>query len=151
MRKWLALSGLIIVLDQITKVAAGLWLTPNVPWAVMPFVNLTLVHNPGAAFSLFSGAGGWQRWMLSGVTVAVCLFLYRWLKRLERGERWSAAAIGAIIGGALGNFIDRLIRGHVVDFVDVYYGEYHWPIFNVADAAITVGAFALIIIAARSA
>ena len=150
MRSWLILSAAIIVVDQLSKVAAGAWLTLHSPVAVMPYVNLTLVHNPGAAFSIFSDAGGWQRWFLMGVTVAVCLFLYHWLKRLERGESGSAIAIAAIIGGALGNFIDRLVHGYVVDFVDVYYNGYHWPAFNVADAAITLGAAALIVIAARS-
>ncbi len=150
MRKWLALSGVIVAVDQFSKAAADAWLGLHAPVAVMPSVNLTLVYNPGAAFSLFSDAGGWQRWALLAVAVAVCVFLYSWLQRLERNEAWSAAAIAAIIGGAVGNAVDRLIYGHVVDFIDVYYGEYHWPAFNVADMAIMLGALALIVTAARS-
>ena len=150
MRKWLALSGVVVVLDQATKIAAGASLVPYAPVAVMPYLNLVLVHNPGAAFSLFSDAGGWQRWMLLAITAVVCVFLYHWLKRLGREETGSAAAIAAIIGGALGNAVDRLAYGHVVDFIDVYYGAYHWPAFNVADAAITIGALGLIVAAARS-
>ena len=147
--KWFVLSGAVIALDQLTKIIASAWLTLHVPVAVMPHLNLTLVHNPGAAFSLFGDAGGWQRWMLLGVTAVVCLFLYYWLKRLDRGETATIIAIAAIIGGALGNAVDRLLYGHVVDFIDLYYGEYHWPVFNLADAAITLGALALIVIAAR--
>ncbi len=150
MRKWLLLSGVIAALDQLSKVAASAWLTLHAPVAVMPYVNLTLVHNPGAAFSLFSDAGGWQRWALLGITVAVCLFLYHWLKGLGRRETGSAIAIAAIIGGALGNAIDRLVYGHVVDFIDVYYATHHWPAFNIADAAIVTGALGLLVIAARS-
>ncbi len=150
MRKWLALSGVIAAVDQLSKITANAALTLHEPVAVAPYFNLTLVYNPGAAFSILGDAGGWQRWALLGVTAAVCAFLYHWLKRLERDETWSAVAITLIIGGALGNAIDRLAYGHVVDFIDLYYGEHHWPAFNVADAAITAGAAALILIAARN-
>ena len=147
--KWYFLSGAVIALDQLTKIIASAWLTLHVPVAVMPHLNLTLVHNPGAAFGLFGDADGWQRWMLLGTTAVVCGFLYYWLKRLERGETPTIIAIAVIIGGALGNAVDRLLYGHVVDFIALYYGERHWPVFNLADAAITLGAFALIVIAAR--
>ena len=150
MRKWLALSGAIVSLDQASKVVAMNWLADGMPVTLLPGVNFVLVHNAGAAFSLLSEAGGWQRWLLLGIALVVSGFLYAWLVRLERSETGSAVAIAAIIGGALGNAIDRLVHGYVVDFIDLYYGEYHWPVFNVADAAITVGAAALIIIAAKS-
>ena len=150
MHKWLVLSGGVIVLDQLSKVAAVTLLTLHSPVAMAPYLNLTLVYNPGAAFSLLGEAGGWQRWLLLGVSVTVCLFLYHWLKKLEPGETVSAAAIAAIIGGAIGNSVDRLIYGYVVDFIDVYYNSHHWPAFNVADAAITMGAAMLIVMAARS-
>ena len=150
MRKWLALSGVIAAVDQLSKLVADSRLSLHDPVAIAPHLNLTLVYNPGAAFSVLGDAGGWQRWALLGVTVAVCAFLYHWLKRLEPGETWSAVAITAIIGGALGNAIDRLAYGYVVDFIDLYYGDYHWPAFNVADAAITAGAAALILIAAKN-
>lgn len=149
MRKWLALSGAIVVADQISKLVAGFWLAGGAPVAVMPSVNLVLIHNPGAAFSLLGEAGGWQRWVLSGVAIGVCWFLYRWLGCLGRGETGSAVAITAIIGGAVGNTIDRLVHGYVVDFIDLYYGAYHWPVFNVADMAITIGALTLIVMAVR--
>ena len=150
MRKWLGLSALVVVLDQAGKQVAGAMLTPHLPVAVAPFINLTLVHNSGAAFSLLSDAGGWQRWFLLSVTAVICLFLYHWLKHLDPDESIPSAAIALIIGGAAGNAFDRLVYGHVVDFVDVYYGEYHWPVFNFADAAITMGALALILDAVRS-
>lgn len=150
MRKWLTLSGVVVAADQLTKLAADAGLRLHEPVAVAPGVNLTLVYNPGAAFSFLAEAGGWQRWALLGVTLAACAFLYYWLKQLKPGETVPAAAITAIIGGALGNAIDRLAYGHVVDFIDLYYDAYHWPAFNVADAAITLGAAALILSAVRS-
>ena len=150
MRKWLTLSAVVAVLDQASKLAASEALTMHLPVAVIPHVNLTLVHNPGAAFSLFSDAGGWQRWVLLGITIAVCLFLYRWMNRLDRRELGSFVAISLIIGGAVGNAFDRLVYGYVVDFIDVYYGEYHWPVFNLADTAITVGVLSLMLVVARS-
>lgn len=150
MRKWLALSGVIAAVDQLSKIAANASLTLHEPVAVTPYFNLTLVYNPGAAFSILGDAGGWQRWALLGVTAAICAFLYVWLKRLESGETGAAAAITAIIGGAIGNAIDRLAYGHVVDFIDLHYGGYHWPAFNVADAAIIVGAAGLILLAFRN-
>ena len=150
MRKWLLLSGAVVVADQVSKLVATAWLSADVAVAVMPYMNLILVHNPGAAFSLLSEAGGWQRWGLSAVAVVVCLVLYHWLTQLERGETGSAVAVTAIIGGAVGNTIDRLAYGYVVDFIDLYYGEYHWPTFNVADMAITLGALTLILVVVRN-
>ena len=150
MRKWLYLSAVVIVFDQVSKIIAETMLMLHTPIAVMPHVNLTLVYNPGAAFSFLSQAGGWQRGVLLGISVVICLFLYHWLKRLEREEVGSAVSIALIIGGALGNAIDRLIHGQVIDFIDVYYNEYHWPVFNLADAAITMGALILIVVAIRS-
>lgn len=150
MHRWLALSVLIVAVDQASKLVASKMLTLHIPVEVVPYLNLTLVHNPGAAFSLFSEMGGWQRWVLLAVTFVVCVFLYSWLRRLDRSETMSSAAIALVIGGAVGNAFDRLAYGYVVDFIDVYYGKYHWPVFNVADAAITVGVLALVLAAARS-
>ena len=144
MRSWIALSFLIVVVDHATKFAAEHWLVLHAPVPLLPSFNLTLVYNTGAAFSLLADAGGWQRWFLIGVSLAVCALLWSWLVQLERGERVSAAGLALILGGAAANVIDRLFRGHVVDFLDVYYNGYHWPTFNVADACITVGALLIV-------
>lgn len=150
MRSWLVLSAVVVVIDQLSKLAASRWLVMYEPQAVLPQFNLTLVHNEGASFGLLSHAGGWQRWLFVVIAVAVCWYLYLWLGRLQRGEIVSAAGIALIIGGAAGNLIDRLFRGHVVDFIDLYYGAYHWPVFNFADSAITIGAVGLILFAVLS-
>ena len=144
MRNWLTLSFAIVVVDHATKLAADYWLAPYAPLPLLPSFNLTLVYNTGAAFSLLAGAGGWQRWFLIGVAFAVCALLWSWLVKLGPDERASAAGIALILGGAAANAIDRLFRGHVVDFLDVYYRGYHWPTFNVADACITIGALLIV-------
>ena len=142
---WFGLSLVIIVLDQITKIAADTYLTYHQPVPIIPFFNLTLAYNTGAAFSFLSDAGGWQRWFFTVLTIVISTVLVIWLLRLPREERWTAAALALILGGAIGNLMDRAIYGHVIDFLDVYYQHYHWPTFNVADSAITVGASILII------
>ncbi len=140
MLKFLWLSGLIIVLDQVTKYMASTLLIYYKPLAVTPMFNLTLMHNTGAAFSFLSDAGGWQRWFLSAVAIGVSVFLVIWLKRLTDTQKLQATALALILGGAIGNVIDRLWLGHVVDFIQVYYDEWYWPAFNIADSAITIGA-----------
>ncbi len=145
MLNWLWLSGLVIVLDQISKWLAERFLEPFVPVPVMPSFNLTLVYNKGAAFSFLSQAGGWQRWFFSGLAIAVSVFIILWLRRLHARDTWTAAGLSLVLGGAIGNLIDRLIYGHVIDFIDVFYSTYHFPTFNVADSAITVGATLLIV------
>ncbi len=145
MLNWLWLSGLVIVLDQISKWLAERFLEPFVPVPVMPSFNLTLVYNKGAAFSFLSQAGGWQRWFFSGLAIAVSVFIILWLRRLHARDTWTAAGLSLVLGGAVGNLIDRLIYGHVIDFIDVFYSTYHYPTFNVADSAITVGAALLIV------
>ena len=96
---------------------------------------------------LFAHEGGWQRWFFITIALVVCWYLYRWLQQLGVDNRLSASAIVLIIGGAVGNSLDRLLYGYVIDFIDVYYGVYHWPVFNLADSAITLGALMLVIIA----
>ncbi len=150
--KWLAVVLLIVLLDQISKGFAESWLLQGQPYPVMPSFNLTLWYNTGAAFSLLSEAGGWQRWFFIIVTVVVCGILWSLLKKLKPGEPgavMSAIGIVMIMGGALGNLVDRLFRGAVVDFLDVYYRSYHWPTFNIADIGITVGALMIIVVALR--
>ncbi len=146
MLRWLVLSGIIIILDQITKYFASALLEYHQPLPIIPFLNFTLMHNEGAAFSFLSDAGGWQRWFLSGLALSVSVFIVFWIRKLQSYERWHAIALALILGGALGNVIDRIRLGYVVDFVDVYYKTAHWPAFNVADSAITVGAGILIFV-----
>ncbi len=145
MLKWLWLSVLVIALDQLTKLWASSGLTYAEPVAVIPFFNLTLMHNTGAAFSFLSSAGGWQRWFFTVVALFVSVVIVLWLRRLEAAQRWLAAALALILGGALGNVWDRLVHGYVVDFLDFYYAQWHWPAFNIADSAIFIGAVMLLI------
>ena len=150
MLKWLWLSGLVIVLDQVSKWLMVSWLSLYESVAVMPFFNLTMAHNTGAAFSFLAQAGGWQRWFFVSFTAMICLGLFVWLKKLNVNAKLEAVAISLILGGALGNVIDRFYHGYVIDFLDVYYGSYHWPAFNIADSAIVIGAALLIIDSFRS-
>lgn len=145
MLKWTGLSGLVILIDQLTKWQAERVLDLHIPVPVMPSFNLTLVYNTGAAFSFLSDAGGWQRWFFSLLALAVCIFLLTWLARLDRSEKWTAIGLSLVLGGALGNLIDRLLYGHVIDFIQWYYQDYYWPTFNIADSAIFVGAGILMI------
>ena len=142
---WLAVAVLIVVLDLWTKNIATHSLTLYRPEALTSWLNLTLAHNYGAAFSFLSDAGGWQRWLFTGLASVVTIVLIVWLFRLPAREKMTAAALGLIIGGAVGNLIDRINHGYVVDFIDVYYGDWHWPAFNLADSAITCGVVLLLI------
>jgi len=145
MLKWLWLSVVVVVLDQATKYLASNELRFAVPVPVLPSFNFTLLHNTGAAFSFLSDASGWQRWFFVGTALAVSLVIVVWLWRMGKHEVWIGAALSLILGGAVGNVIDRINFGYVIDFVDLYYGQWHWPAFNVADSAITVGATILVI------
>jgi signal peptidase II len=149
MARWLSLSLLVVVLDQATKWLAEALLEPFRPVALMPLLNLTLMYNEGAAFSFLANAGGWQRWLFAGFALVMTLALTLWLLRLDRGERATAAALSLIIGGAIGNLIDRVQTGRVVDFIDFYVANWHWPAFNVADSAITVGILLLLVMSFR--
>lgn len=142
---WLALAAAVAVLDQLTKWWALAAL--DAPVALLPFLNLVLVHNTGAAFGLLAEAGGWQRWFFIAVTIAVVVFVVGWLRHgAKRGDldRLFATGLSLVLGGALGNLWDRIARGAVVDFIDLHYARYHWPAFNIADAAIVVGAALLL-------
>ena len=143
---WLLLSVLVIVLDQFTKHVALVELQPYQPQTVIPgLLNWTLAFNPGAAFSFLAGEDGWQRWLFTALAIGVSAMLAFWLSRMPRGDWRNAAAFALIIGGALGNLIDRLRFGHVTDFVQVYWGAWSFPAFNVADSAISVGAVMLVL------
>ena len=139
---WLAGAAGLAAVDQLTKEWALAALKDEV--ALLPWLKLVLVHNPGAAFGLLSQAGGWQRWFFIAAGVVIAGGVAVWLRRAARSGGWLPAGLSLVLGGALGNLWDRIVRGAVVDFVDVYYGRFHWPAFNVADAAISVGAVILI-------
>lgn len=145
MLRWLWLTACVIVLDQVTKQIAQTVLTPYEPVSVVPSFNLALMYNTGAAFSILADAGGWQRWFFVVLSAAVSCFLVAWMSRLHRDEPLLAAALSLILGGAIGNLIDRVFFGHVIDFIQVYYASWYWPAFNVADSAITVGAMLLVV------
>ena len=144
MLRWLWLSLFIIVLDQISKqlVESTFMVFETLP--LLPSINLTLAYNEGAAFSFLSDQGGWQRWLFAGLAIIVTLVLVGWMNKLQN-ERLAAISLALIIGGAIGNLIDRLLFGHVIDFIDLYYGEWHWPAFNVADSAIIIGVVLMLI------
>jgi len=143
MHKWLSISAVIVILDQITKQAVEQSFELYDRVAVTPFFNLTLAYNEGAAFSFLSDAGGWQRWFFLVLTLVISTVLFFWLKKSE--HKTESLAISLVLGGAIGNFIDRLLFGHVIDFLDVYYDTHHWPAFNVADMAISGGVALLIL------
>lgn len=142
---WLLVSVLIVFLDLWTKDIATQSLSLYRPVELTSWLNMTLAHNYGAAFSFLSDAGGWQRWLFTGLASVVTLVLIVWLFRLSAREKLTAAALGLIIGGAVGNLVDRINHGYVVDFIDVYYRDWHWPAFNLADSAITCGVALLLI------
>lgn len=136
--RWFGLAGLVILLDQLTKAWLVAVLLPGAAVQLTAFFNLVHVYNTGAAFSFLSGAGGWQRWLFS----VLALVISGWLAVMifqHAKERWLPLAFSLVLGGALGNLVDRIRLGAVVDFVDVHWGGWHFPAFNVADSAITLG------------
>jgi signal peptidase II len=142
---WLSLSFVVIALDQFTKAIVLHALEPQVPHAVIPgLLNWTLAFNTGAAFSFLANQEGWQRWLFTTLAVVVSAVLVRWLAQTPRKEWRTALPLALVIGGAVGNLIDRLRFGHVVDFIQVYNGQWTFPAFNVADSAISVGAALLV-------
>lgn len=142
--RWGWLAVVVVVLDQVTKLLA-LHSLQDGPIAVAPFFNLALAYNTGAAFSFLADAGGWQNAFFIAVAVVVSVVILVMAWRLTAEERQVAAALMLVLGGAIGNVIDRVRFGHVVDFLDVYYGSWHWPTFNIADSAITIGALLLVL------
>ena len=137
------LSIFVIILDQITKY---LIVKKIIAFSIIPvtkFLNLTLVFNTGSAFSFLSNTGVWHVWFFTIFSAVMSVFLLIWLIRIPTNQILSAYGIALIFGGAIGNLIDRLIHGHVIDFLDFYFATYHWPVFNVADTAISLGAMLL--------
>jgi len=146
---WLWLSLIVIALDQATKFLATRFLELYERVEVLPVLDFTLLHNTGAAFSLLATASGWQRWFFIGLACAVSVLLLVWIWRTPRGEKLLPLALSLVLGGALGNVIDRIVHGYVVDFVHVHWGASYFPAFNIADSAITIGAGLLILDAFR--
>ena len=143
--RWLWCSLVVVVADQSTKFAAVEWLDPASSVELIPTLDLVLAYNTGAAFSLLSTAGGWQRWLFIGLALVICVFIVHWLRDLPRDARGTPLALSLILGGAAGNLIDRVHVGAVVDFIDFHVGDWHWPAFNMADSAICVGAALLVL------
>ena len=143
--RWLWLSVIVIVLDLILKQLADNLLQYAQPMRIFPFFDLTLLYNKGAAFSFLSAAGGWQRWFFTLVAVGVSVFLLRWMAKTPAANKILGIALALIFGGALGNLIDRVVLGHVIDFISVHGWGWYFPAFNLADSAITIGAGLLIL------
>jgi len=144
--RWLWLSVTIVVLDQWTKTLIVSHFALYERLDLWPVLSITRLHNTGAAFSFLSDAGGWQRWFFVVLGLAVSGLVTVWLRRLPAtGRSWLAAALAMVVGGAVGNIIDRLLHGYVVDFISVHYDRWFFPAFNVADSAITIGAVMLLI------
>ena len=143
LKRWLALAGIVIVLDQLSKAAITSHFVYGEAWAITDFFNLVLAHNTGAAFSFLHDAGGLQRWLFSAIAVAASTWIV-WLLRKHGQQTLFSLALALILGGALGNLIDRIAYGYVVDFLDFHWAGYHFAAFNVADSAITCGAALLI-------
>jgi len=140
MYKWLGLGALVVAVDQLVKgwVTRSLSLGEEIP--VLPFLTWVRWHNEGAAFSMLSDAAGWQRWFFVALAVGFVAFIVYELRRLPAEERLMGWVYGLIVGGAVGNLVDRVLHGYVVDFVLLHWGQYYFPAFNVADSALTVGA-----------
>ncbi len=145
MLKWLWLSLIVLILDQWSKIVVDKSMDLYESIAISPFFNLTYVRNLGAAFSFLSDAGGWQRWFFASMALIISGILVTWLYRLKKHETLLAVALAFVLGGAIGNLIDRLAYGYVIDFLDVYYQHWHWPAFNVADMAISLGVFLMLL------
>ena len=143
--RFLWISLLVFIFDQWTKTAIVDSMQLYESIQIGPIFNLTYVHNYGAAFSFLHDAGGWQRWFFTAIAVGVSVLLLFWLKQAPKEQLRLPIAFSFILGGALGNVYDRLVHGYVIDFLDFYYQQWHWPAFNIADSAIFIGAGLLII------
>jgi signal peptidase II len=141
---WLAIAAVVILVDQLTKALIVRAFEVGQTHVVTPFFNIVRWHNTGAAFSFLAQAAGWQRWFFVGLGLAATVFIV-WMLLRHGGQRMFSAALALILGGALGNVIDRILHGHVIDFIQVHWGGAYFPSFNVADSAITIGAGLLIL------
>ncbi|MDA8961823.1 signal peptidase II [Congregibacter sp.] len=143
--RWYVLALVVVVADQTSKWLASTELSYSVPVKVLAWFNLTLHHNQGAAFSFLADAGGWQRWFFAALALGVSAMIVFWLRDLKPKQWPLSVALALVLGGALGNLVDRIYLGYVVDFISVHYRNWYFPTFNVADAAISVGAFLIVV------
>jgi signal peptidase II len=141
--RYLAIASITLLLDQLTKWSALSNLQLGVPEPVLPFLNWFLLFNPGAAFSFLAQGSGWQRWFLTALGLLASAYIL-WLLRKSLDDKMLCWALSLILGGALGNVLDRIMYGAVVDFIDLHYANWHWPAFNIADSAICIGAVLMI-------
>ncbi len=149
--RWLWLTFFVIVLDLVSKSMVNYYLTRMSSKTVTSFLNLVLVYNTGSAFGFLANENGWQLWVFVGFAIVVALAILTWLWKSSSKHALTAAALSLILGGTLGNLYDRIVDGYVVDFIDFHINDYHWPAFNIADSAICIGAFFLILSAFRKA
>ncbi len=143
--RWLWISLLVVVLDQVTKQIAETQLIPHQAVNLFPYFDWYLTYNTGAAFSFLANAGGWQRWLFTAIAIIISAVIVQWIRKLPAEEGLTAASLCLILGGAIGNLIDRVYLGHVIDYIQVWLGSYPFPAFNIADASISVGAALLIL------
>jgi signal peptidase II len=144
MLPWLGLALILLIADQFTKVLILGYYRLGDATTITSFFNIVRVHNSGAAFSFLASAGGWQRWFFTAIGVAAALFIV-WMLKSHPGQKLFSFALACILGGAVGNVIDRTLHGYVVDFLDFHYAGWHFPAFNIADAGISIGAVCLIL------
>ena len=144
MLPWLGLALIFLIADQFTKVLILGYYRLGDATYVTSFFNVVRAHNTGAAFSFLASAAGWQRWFFTAIGVAAAVFII-WMLKSHAGQKLFSFAMACILGGAVGNVIDRTLHGYVVDFLDFHYGNWHFPAFNIADSAITVGAICLVL------
>ena len=143
--RWLWVSLVVVILDQAAKQVAESQLTPHQAVNLFPFFDWYLTYNTGAAFSFLADAGGWQRWLFTLIAIVISAVIVQWIRKLPAEDTLTAASLCLILGGAIGNLIDRILLGHVIDYIQVWLGSYPFPAFNIADAAISVGAALLIL------
>lgn len=141
---WLGIAAIIILFDQVTKITVEKLFSYGESMAVTSFFNLVLVYNKGAAFSFLASESGWQRYFFTAVGIIAAVFMVHLLRK-NPGQRMFCWALALLLGGAVGNVIDRILYGHVIDFLDFHVGGWHWPAFNVADSAICIGAVLFVI------
>lgn len=137
---WLWIAIVVFGLDRFTKHMAEEYLSAYTALAITPGFNLTLSYNKGAAFSFLDQAPGWQMWFFGIIAFVVSVGIIIWLSRLSSRDRWISIALSLVVGGALGNLWDRISYGHVIDFIQLYVSHFYWPVFNVADSAVCIGA-----------
>ncbi len=146
---WFAIALVALVLDQVTKIWAENALGNDEVIVLTSFFEFQLAYNKGAAFSFLYSAGGWQRWFLSGLALVVSVLISVWIVRTQKqhaqGRHWELLGLSLILGGAIGNLVDRVLYGHVIDFIVWHYEQYYWPTFNIADTAICIGAGLLVL------